>query len=104
MFTAVATTLWTTVLISYRIYSLSNYGIQIRSKHHFNNILQIVLQSSFFYSLALVATAVVLVIPNTESDLLPRFQAGSYIFAIAFALTVFVYIMHILPAIHAHDN
>ena len=92
MFTAVATTLWTTVLIGYRIYSLSNDGIQKQSKHRLYNVLQIFLQSSFIYSLALVASAVPLAIPETGSDFLPLLRAGSYILTTVMAITVFMII------------
>lgn len=83
LFTTLAVTLWTTILISYRIYSASNHILN-RKKRHFYNILEIVIQSSFIYSLALVVNALLLTMPQSSSI----FTASSYIACFVAALTV----------------
>ncbi|KJA18832.1 hypothetical protein HYPSUDRAFT_217954, partial [Hypholoma sublateritium FD-334 SS-4] len=65
MFTTLAVTLWTTILIAYRIYSASHHILD-RKKRHFYNILEIIIQSSFLYSLALVTEALIVAIASKE--------------------------------------
>ncbi len=50
IFMTVATTLWTTILIAYRIYSVSKENIRNQGKRRFHNVLEIILQSSIVYS------------------------------------------------------
>lgn len=78
LFMTLATTLWTTILIAYRIYSASKYNISNQAKPRFYNILEIIIQSSFIYSLALVATALSLAIPQNESNVITLFAAQNY--------------------------
>ncbi len=80
-FTTLAVTIWTTVLIAYRIYSTSDLD-PIHKKNRFYNILEIIIQSSFVYSLALIPTALTVVIPpqnaaaNTASNFLGATLSG----------------------------
>ncbi|KJA18840.1 hypothetical protein HYPSUDRAFT_44839 [Hypholoma sublateritium FD-334 SS-4] len=67
LFMALTVTLWTTILIAYRIHSLSN-RVPDRNKPRFHNILEIITQSSFIYSLALVVDAMLGVVPLKQSN------------------------------------
>ena len=88
LFTTLAVTLWATLLIAYRIYSSSNLILN-RKRPRFYNVLEMIIQTSFIYSLALVASAVAIAIPMTESNFLPLLWTVGYIFDIAFSITVF---------------
>ena len=89
MFMTVATTLWTTILIAYRIHSLSRHNIPNRVNHRFYRILEIILQSSMAYSVALVIYAVSLAIPQTNSNTFQFFLSGNIICDIAMTIAVF---------------
>ena len=105
MFATVATTVWTSTLIAFRIYSFSKHDIPNRPKpHRFFNILQIVLQSSLIYSLVLVANALLLVIPQTESNNVSLYCARGYGSVIAFTITVCQANHHIYINRDAHKN
>ncbi|KJA18842.1 hypothetical protein HYPSUDRAFT_44840 [Hypholoma sublateritium FD-334 SS-4] len=86
MFTTLAATLWTTALIAYRIYSSSKHSLK-GAKPHFYNILEIILQSSFAYSLALIADAVLVAIPQNQSNVWPIYIATNYAGVILSAIT-----------------
>lgn len=87
LFTTLAMTLWTTILIAYRIYSASRHILN-GAKPHFYNILEIVLQSSFLYSLALAASALLAAMPSNQSNIWTIFTALNYSAAILTAVTV----------------
>lgn len=82
-----AVTLWTTALISYRIYSTSKH-IPNRAKPRFHKIMEIIVQSSFIYLLALVMNALFAAIPFTQSNFMALFIGGNYVGAILHAITV----------------
>ena len=87
LFTTLAETLWTTVLIAYRIYSVSSH-IMNRARPHFYNILEMITQSSFLYSLALRSNAVLAVVPQKQSDVWTIFTVGNYVGVTLYAVTV----------------
>ena len=86
LFTTLGETLWTTVLIAYRIHSASNH-IRGEAKPRFHNILEMLVQSSFFYSLALVANAVPAVVPQTQANVWTVFTVGNYVGVVLYAVT-----------------
>ena len=86
-FTTLVVTLWTTVLIAYRIYSSSNL-IPNRKKPRFYNILEIIIQSSFLYLLVLVPSALIEVIPLTQSNIAAVFTASGYLDILLVGVTV----------------
>lgn len=87
MFTTLAETVSTTILIAYRIYSASNHILR-REKRRFYNILEIVVQSSFIYSLALVANAVIDAIQPNDSNASTMSTASNYVCTILYAVAV----------------
>ena len=87
LFTTLAVTLWTTGLIAYRIYSGSNLILN-RKRPRFYNILEMVVQSSFIYSLALVPSALFPEITQTQSNMYTLITASNYMAAILSAITV----------------
>ena len=87
LFTVLAVTLWTTTLIAYRIYSLSN-NVLNREKPRLYKILELITQSSSIYSLALVADAVLGTIPLTQSNVWTLSMVSSYVGVIVSAITV----------------
>ncbi|KJA15918.1 hypothetical protein HYPSUDRAFT_333942 [Hypholoma sublateritium FD-334 SS-4] len=84
LFTTLAVTLWTTVLIAYRIYSAARQTLS-GTKTHFYNILEIIIQSAFIYSLALVTNAVLSAIPQNDANSLTLFTAENYVGVILYA-------------------
>lgn len=88
LFMTLAATLWTTILIAYRIYSASKHNSLNQAKPRFYNILEIIMQSAFIYSLALVTSALLEAIPQNESNVWPLFKAAFYIGSILHAITV----------------
>ena len=88
-FITVAATVWTTVLIAYRIHSVSKHNIPKHAKYQFYRILEIITQSSIVYSLVLVVDAVSLAIPRTESNTFPLFMVQNYIWAVVYSIAVF---------------
>lgn len=87
LFTTLVGTLWTTVLIAYRIYSESRHILH-GAKPRFYNILEIIIQSSFAYSVALVANALIVAMPLNQSNVFTLFTAGNYVGVILHAITV----------------
>lgn len=77
----------TTILIAYRIYSISNWNGS--STRKFNRIVDILVQSSALYSVTLLLTGVTLVLPGSVSGLNPQFFAWTtYLDTICFAIFV----------------
>lgn len=78
-FVSAATSLTATFLIAYRINSLSKDGLS-ESRGRFKQIIEMLVQSVIFYSLALVVQAVAVVIPfaiaNTRLFALETFSAS----------------------------
>ena len=87
LFTTLAVTLWTTILIAYRFHSTSKYVLN-GEKPRFYNILEMIIQSLFIYSLALVANAVILFVPMTQANIGIVSPANNYIGIIIHATTV----------------
>ena len=92
-FMTLAVTLWTTVLIAYRIYSRSSLILD-RKKSPFYNILETIIQSSFIYSVALVPNALLGVIPEKVSNVYTLIPAENYLNVILFAIAVCGTILH----------
>ena len=86
-FATLAVTVWTTALIAYRIYSTSNLALN-RKKLRFYNILEMIVQTSFAYSLALAPCALLGVIPETQSNIFTMVTASYYADVILSATTV----------------
>lgn len=87
LFTVMAVTLWTTTLIAYRIYSLSN-NVLNREKSRLYKILELITQSASIYSLALIADAVLGTIPQKQSNVWILSMVSSYVGVIVSAITV----------------
>lgn len=62
------TTLLTTLLIAYRIHSVSKQDVVQRARKPFAHILQLLIQSAAAYSFAALFTAIVQVIPLTPTS------------------------------------
>ena len=88
LITTLVGTLWTTILIAYRIYSASKHIAVKGAKPRFYSILEIIIQSSFTYSLALVANAIIVAMPLNQANVFTLFTAGNYIGVILHAVTV----------------
>ncbi|KJA15920.1 hypothetical protein HYPSUDRAFT_47981 [Hypholoma sublateritium FD-334 SS-4] len=86
LFLALAVTLWTTTLIAYRIYSASSHVLN-RKRSRFYNILEIITESSFIYSLSLVVIAVLTAIPMTPSNIWTLLKVSVYVGNIFNAIT-----------------
>ena len=82
-----ALTLWTTLLITYRIYSVSRHNPS-HSKARFQNILRILTQSAGIYSVALLANVPLLGIVPNQSNVWTIFTAGNYLGVILHVMTV----------------
>lgn len=91
-FLTLGLTLWTTILISYRIYSTSNNIIQKHSRTRFNNVLEMLIQSSAMYSLVLLANALSAAIPENSSNIWAIGVMGDFLGVILHAITVCFYI------------
>ena len=87
LFTTLAVTLWATLLIAYRIYSSSNLIVN-RKRPRFYNVLEMIIQTSFIYSLALVPCALLPEVPKKQSNLYTLTAAENYLNAILCAITV----------------
>ena len=87
LFATLAVTFWTTALIAYRIYSTSNL-IPNRKKTRFYNILDIIMQSSFIYLLALVPCALLPEIPENQSNIYTITTVSNFLNTILSAITV----------------
>ena len=88
LFITLGQTLWTTSLIAYRIYSASKGRILKKKQSRFINILEIIIQSSFIYSLSLAVFALLLAIPVSKVNFLAIGVAGIYASSINFVITV----------------
>ena len=67
-FLSFVTTLINTVLIAYRIVSVSKVSLLEGSKSQFNHVLEIIIESAVPYTLAALTTAVLTVVPITEAN------------------------------------
>lgn len=86
-FTTLIVTLWTTFLIAYHIYSTSHL-IPNQKKPRFYNILEMIAQSSFVYSLALLPNAVIGTITTTQSNYAILTTVSNYLMTVLLAITV----------------
>ena len=87
LFTTLAVTLWATLLIAYRIYSGSNLILN-RKRPRFYNVVEMIIQTSFIYSLALVPCALLPEVPKKLLNLYTLIAAENYLNAILCAITV----------------
>ena len=88
LFTTLAVTIWTTALIAYRVYSTPNLNLS-RKQSQFYNILEVIMQSSFMFSLALVPSAVIAAVPVQQSNFATLYTASNYLLdAILSGITV----------------
>ena len=79
IFVTFAATLAATFLISFRIYRASAYEMPEKSRRHFKEIVDILVQSSFVYSMAALADAISLVVPQSTTNAAAWFAANQYI-------------------------
>jgi hypothetical protein len=86
LFISFGTTLVTTVLIAYRIYSVSKQ--QLPSSRRFNNIIDIVIQSGTIYAFSQLAYAIAFVVPGSNGFDTRIIAFQNYIIAINVATTV----------------
>ncbi|PPQ73194.1 hypothetical protein CVT26_014799 [Gymnopilus dilepis] len=68
-FITCATTLITTILISYRIYSMSRSILPKNSRMRFDHIVDILIQSAAVYTLSAIAFAIPAIFPDSDSNL-----------------------------------
>ena len=87
LFMSLASTVWTTALIVYRIYSASRHVLR-GAKSRFYNIVEMITQSAIIYSFALVITAMLAVIPQNESNIFTIATTGFYASAFLNAIAV----------------
>ncbi len=87
LFTTLVVTIWTTTLIAYCIYSNSDLTPN-QKRNRFHHLLEIIMQSSFTYALALLPNAVTTVIQQQNSDFVKVFTSENYLDAILSGVTV----------------
>lgn len=95
LFMALAVTLWTTIVIAYFFYSASD-GVLDRNKPRFYNILEMITQSSFIYSLALAVDAILGVVPLKQSNVWTIARASYCMGIILSAIAVRQNVHHII--------
>ena len=78
-FLSFVTTLLNTVLIAYRILSVSKVSLLEGSKSQFNHVLEIIIESAVPYTLAALTTAVLTVVPITEANEILLDTIGVYL-------------------------
>ncbi len=88
LITTLVGTLWTTILIAYRIYTASKHIGLNGGRPRFYSILEIIIQSSLAYSLALGANAIIVAMPLNQANVFTLFTAGNYIGVTLQAVTV----------------
>ena len=88
LFTTLAVTLWTTLLIAYRIYSASRQNILNGSKPHFHRILEMFTQSAGIFAIILAMNAIMLAVPQNGSNIWTIFTAGNYMGVTLHVITV----------------
>jgi hypothetical protein len=86
LFMSFATTLVTTVLIAYRIYSVSKQ--KVPSSRRFNNIIDIVVQSGTIYAFSQLVSAIGFVLPGSNGFDTRIIAFQIYTTAISVATTV----------------
>lgn len=87
LFTTLAVTIWTTVLIAYRIYSTSDLILNRRTTR-FRRILEIIIQSSLIYSLALGPSALIGIIKPQQFNFTTLLTASFYLDTISVGVAV----------------
>ncbi|PPQ75477.1 hypothetical protein CVT26_015960 [Gymnopilus dilepis] len=94
LFMTLATTVTATLLIAYRIRSLSSKDFPHRSSTRFGHVLEILLQSAAIYSVAALPIAIASVIPYPEDItvlfILQNYLWSFYVFAAGIGPTVMV--------------
>ncbi|PPR04276.1 hypothetical protein CVT26_004066 [Gymnopilus dilepis] len=88
-----ATTLTATILIAYRIYSASKENVFGSTRKRLSKIMEVLVESAAVYSLAAVAQAVALVIPETYSNEIVVDLASAY------TSILFIFISGVAPTI-----
>lgn len=95
-------TLWTTLLITYRIYSASRHNGMTR----FQNVLRMLTQSAGIYSIALLANVPLIGIVPNDTNVWTIFTAGNYLGVILHVMTVRssfnLRILSVGPMMHHH--
>ena len=80
-----ATTLLTTLLISYRVYTVSRDSLKCGSATRFSQIVELLVQSAALYSVATLAYAIASVIPSRNQSLGPlvgiQYTSSFYLFS-----------------------
>lgn len=89
-----ATTFVTTILIAYRIHSVSKQDVLQGSRTRFNHILEILVQSAAVYSLVALAYAIVGFIPFTANNFSVRNALNEYLGPFYGFIGVCVYKFH----------
>ncbi|KAF8879998.1 hypothetical protein CPB84DRAFT_1851978 [Gymnopilus junonius] len=77
LFMTLASTLLTTLLIAYRIYSVSRQN-GLKSRRSFKNVMELIIQSAAAYALVSLLYAIEIVIPITNTNLVKIFPLESY--------------------------
>lgn len=78
-FMTLASTLLTTVLIAFRIYSASRNSALTSARTPYKKVIDIIVQSALLYSLASLALAITIVIPWTASNFEVLNRAEDYV-------------------------
>lgn len=78
LFVTFTTTLMTTVLIAYRIHSISRRHVLKGTRPRLNHIFDILVQSAAAYSVATLPFAIVAVIPFTPNNFTIQAAANAY--------------------------
>lgn len=78
LFMTFASTMSSTILIAYRIYSVSRHSVLKETNKRFNGVVELLIQSAAAYSLVSLLYAVEFVVPLTASNLGTTFPLESY--------------------------
>ena len=97
LITTLVGTLWTTILIAYRIYSLSRSDPLNRAKKTFNKLVDVLIQSAAAYAIISVWYAIEGVIPQTSTNVFILSATADYLFYI-FPIVAVRYFLH--PVAH----
>lgn len=81
-FMTLATTLATTLLISYRIHLVSKQDLPRSVRARLNHIIEILVQSAAAYSIVALASAITVVVPLTADNVAQVFAAETYVSAV----------------------
>ncbi|PPQ75261.1 hypothetical protein CVT26_014795 [Gymnopilus dilepis] len=92
LFLTLATTLLTTLLISYRVYMVCRDSLKCGSATRFSQIIELLVQSAALYSVATLAYAIASVIPSRNQSLGPlvgiQYTSSFYLFSAGVAPTI----------------